>query len=268
VLKKRIIFTLLYDNGFFNLSRNFRLQRVGDLDWLIRNYDFARTASYIDELVLLNVSRDSNDNSHFVKTLRFLTEICFVPITAGGHIKTRDHARALLSNGADKILMNTLAIESPQELETIAELYGRQSIVLGIDFKRIGNSYTVMTHQGTRVLPIEARTYLRSIGTLPFGELYLTSIDRDGTGQGFDSSLLDLVPPSLPCPVTLAGGAAKPEHFMQMLSDSRVSALATAHLYNFLGDGLLATRNLLLKNGCELAAWHPHEILRLKNSLQ
>ena len=122
MLKKRIIFTLLYDNGFFNLSRNFRLQRVGDLDWLIRNYDFARTASYIDELVLLNVSRDATDHSQFVKTLRFLTEICFVPITAGGHVQTLEHARVLLSNGADKILVNTLAAEDPQEVNRIARV--------------------------------------------------------------------------------------------------------------------------------------------------
>ena len=267
MLKKRIIFTLLYDNGFFNLSRNFRLQRVGDLDWLIRNYDFARTASYIDELVLLNVSRDATDHSQFVKTLRFLTEICFVPITAGGHVQTLEHARVLLSNGADKILVNTLAAEDPQEVNRIAESYGRQCIIVGVDVVSQSEVLTAVTHRGSQVLTTDIRAHLSVLGALPVGEIYLTSVDRDGTGNGFHSDLLDLLPKQLSQPVILAGGAAKPEHFLNFLNDQRVSALATAHLFNFVGDGLLRTRETLLRENHLLPSWQPEEIMQMKGSL-
>lgn len=267
MLKKRIIFTLLYDNGFFNLSRNFRLQRVGNLDWLIRNYDFARTASYIDELVLLNVSRQANDETTFVKTLRFLTEICFVPITAGGHITTLEHARRFLSNGADKILVNTLASENPGEVDRIAESYGRQSIVVGVDLVNKSGVFAAVTHRGTQALATDVREHLSVLSTLPVGEIYMTSVDRDGTGNGFHSDLLDLLPQPVPQPIILAGGAAKPEHFLSLLDDPRVSALATAHLFNFIGDGLLRAREVLLREGHLLPRWQPDDVLQMKRIL-
>lgn len=268
MLKKRIIFALLYDNGFFNLSRNFRLQRVGDLDWLIRNYDFARTASYVDELVLLNVSRQVSDSANFVETLRFLAEICFVPITAGGRISNFDHARVLLSNGADKVLVNSLAAENSREVFRIAESYGRQSIMLGVDVLRRSGVVTPVTRHGANALITDVCEHLSTMAALPVGEIYLTSIDRDGTGNGFDSELLDLLPQPLEQPLILAGGAAKPEHFAHLLDDPRVSALSTAHLFNFVGDGLLRARNLLFSKGHLLPKWQPEEIIKLKGSLQ
>jgi cyclase len=107
MLKKRIIFTLLYDSGNFMLSRNFRLQQVGNLTWLQRNYNFSHIAFFIDELIILDVSRGERNTDNFCETLKKLTSDCFVPIAAGGGVRSIDYARRLLRSGADKIVINT-----------------------------------------------------------------------------------------------------------------------------------------------------------------
>ena len=100
MLKKRVIFTLLYDNGSFMLSRNFRLQKVGDLQWLKKNYNFSKLAFSIDELVLLNVTRTKRDHEKFINHVRALSEVCFIPIAAGGGIRDVELAHRLVNNGA------------------------------------------------------------------------------------------------------------------------------------------------------------------------
>ena len=107
MLKKRFIFTLLYSSGSFMLSRNFRLQAVGNFYWLQRNYDFSRISNYIDELVVLDVTREKRSLDEFCEVLKSITLNNFVPITAGGGVKDLDSARKLLRSGADKILINS-----------------------------------------------------------------------------------------------------------------------------------------------------------------
>ena len=107
MLKKRVIFTLLYDNGSFMLSRNFRLQKVGDLQWLKKNYNFSKLAFSIDELVLLDVTRTKKDHKKFINHVRTLSEVCFIPIAAGCGIRDVELAHSLVNNGADKIVINS-----------------------------------------------------------------------------------------------------------------------------------------------------------------
>ena len=262
--KKRLIFTLLYDRGYFMLSRNFRLQRVGNLEWLIKNYDFARTTAQIDELVILNVERNMTSQVDFVDHLRQLCDVCFVPITAGGGIREEADASLLLSNGADKVLINTLALQQERELHKIVEKYGQQSVVLGVDLKCVEESFRVYTNAGTEEVRQPYAEHLAYLNGLPVGEWLMTSIDRDGTGQGFDRRLLDLLPRNFNKPLILAGGAGKPEHFPEILWDPRVSGLATAHLFNFVGDGLKLVRQALQHSGHALPSWNSDEMLELR----
>lgn len=264
MVKKRLIFTLLFDRGYFMLSRNFRLQRVGDLDWLIRNYDFARTTAQIDELVLLNVERNPTMQDGFVSHLRQLCDFCFVPVTAGGGIRHEVDARLLLSNGADKVLVNTLAVHHQVELYKIVEKYGQQSVVLGVDVKRIEGTYRAFTYAGSEEVRRSPKEHFLHLNNLPAGEWLMTSIDRDGTGQGFDSQILDLLPTNFNRPLILAGGASKPEHFPELLWDPRVSGLATAHLFNFVGDGLKSVRQTLQRSGHSMPNWNFDETRRLR----
>lgn len=264
MLKKRVIFVLLFDRGHFMLSRNFRLQRVGTIDWLVNNYNFASTASFIDELVLLNVQRDSLITSDFLAHLRQLSDISFVPITAGGGVKDLMTAASLLKNGADKVLVNSIAVEQPHLVNELAEVYGRQCVILGIDLKRVNGELRAYVNHGNNLIDTPLSQHFASLRSLPAGEWLVTSIDRDGTGQGFDLDVLSALPRGLPNPVILSGGASNPSHFLSVLGDGRVNALATAHLFNFIGDGLFLTRKALIDAGFSLPRWNPDEVSRLK----
>lgn len=264
MLKRRVIFVLLFDHSSFMLSRNFRLQRVGDIEWLIKNYDFATTATFLDEIVLLNVQRDSVISSNFLSHLKQLNDFCFVPITAGGGIRSVDDAALLLRNGADKVLVNQVAVSQPEVVTEIAETFGSQCVTLGIDFKRFNGEFRAFTNCGQEMVGESLDQHLARLAELPAGEWFLNSIDRDGTGQGFDVEVLEAIPPTLCNPLILSGGASKAAHFLSVMTDSRVNALATAHLFNFVGDGLQLARQALIGAGIDLPSWSHMDIRRLK----
>jgi len=256
MLKKRIIFTLLYNGDAFSLSRNFRLQRVGDIEWLLQNYNFKNTASHIDELIILDVSRKPNDKSSFNSALKSITANCFIPVAAGGGIRSIEQARALLRSGADKIIVNTPLFKCKTLVKQLVEEFGQQSIVGSIDVKReYDGSYTIYTDNASKSFTEPPSTAFQFLENQLVGEVYLNSINQDGTGQGYDFMLLDLLPKDCQIPVILAGGAGNSSHLFAGLKDMRVSAVATAHLYNFIGDGLQRAREHLARNGIDLPCW-------------
>ena len=267
MLKKRVIFTLLYDRGSFMLSRNFRLQKVGDLRWLQKNYNFSQIAFSIDELIILDVSRGKRDEEKFRDCIRTLTEECFIPIAAGGGIRTLEQAHKLLHSGADKVVVNTLVSETPEIVGEIATAFGQQCVVAVVDVKQVDEQFTVWTENGTVRQVINLSQWLDDLAKLPVGELYLNSMDRDGTGQGYHFDLLEFIPESMSIPVILAGGVGNYHHLADGLCDNRVDAVATAHLFNFVGDGLEKARIKLLENGCDLAVWDPRVADLMKGTL-
>ena len=261
MLKKRLIFTLLYDNGSFMLSRNFRLQKVGDISWLLDNYEFEKISFAIDELVVLDVSRETRDLTKFCDCLARLSQHCFIPIAAGGGVSNVSTAKSLLRSGADKIVINSLIQESPNSVKLIASEFGQQSIIGSVDISYTSNSHTIKIQSGSLPLDINPSTYLASLSSLPIGELYLHSIERDGTGQGLDFGLLDLLPPNFSRPIILSGGIGNTSHMLEGLSDSRIDAVSTSHLFNFIGDGLLRSRSSLLSDHINLAVWNSGAIM-------
>lgn len=262
MLKKRIIFTLLYDSGFFVLSRNFRLQKVGDLCWLNQNYNFSTIAFHIDELVVLDISRNKRELSRFCAVLKELSRVCFAPIAAGGGIGSVSDARALLQSGADKVVVNSALFESFGIVRDLVKTFGRQCVVASVDLKRRkDHSYEVYIQNATRPLKGSARDVLTSLTPNFIGEIYLNSIDRDGTGQGYDLEMLSVLPNDWNMPIIIAGGVGNSGHLREGLEDSRVDAVATAHLFNFLGDGLAKARSNLAGCGMPLATWPPIETL-------
>jgi len=186
MLKKRIIFTLLYENGSFVLSRNFRLQRVGDLFWLEKNYNFDHIAFYIDELIVLDVTRGRRNIENFAGTLKALATSCFVPIAAGGGIRNQGDASLLLRSGADKIVVNTSLFKDPKMVKELAAEFGQQCVVGSVDLKRQeDNQFGIFIGNGAEKIEVGVLDAISRILDKPIGELYLTSIDRDGTGQGW-----------------------------------------------------------------------------------
>lgn len=256
MLKKRIIFTLLFDNGQFMLSRNFRLQKVGDLSWLQRNYNFANVALFIDELIVLDVSRSERDPDAFCVALEHISAGCFAPIAAGGGIKSVDYAKKLLRSGADKVVLNSALADDPALVKAIAREFGQQCVIGAIDVKHEGEgNYAAYSHNGNERIDMTVEQLLTKHAEGFVGEFYLNSIDRDGTGQGYDFATLDLLPDGWSQPVIMAGGVGNATHLAAGLADERVDAVATAHLFNFVGDGLRKARLALLDSGVELAQW-------------
>jgi len=270
MLKKRIIFTLLYDSGSFMLSRNFRLQRVGNLDWLQRHYNFADVSFFIDELIVLDITRGGDRHlDEFCHTLEALTAGCFIPIAAGGGVRSLDQARTLLRSGADKIVVNSLLFDHLDLVQDLASAFGQQCVVGSVDLKRHSDgSYQIYTHSGSQLLAQPPQIALQWLTQSFVGELYLNSIDRDGTGQGYDFDLLDQLPADCGVPVILAGGVGNGTQLAVGFADPRVDAVATAHLFNFLGDGLQRARQTLIDQGANLAVWPSLDQLGLRQTLE
>ena len=249
---KRLLFTLLYDSGSFMLSRNFRLQRVGNLKWLEENYGFSRVGLSIDGLVVLDVSRQARNLEKFCEELQLLTLGCFAPITAGGGIKTIEHARALLRSGADKIVINTMLHEQPHLVHDIASEFGAQCITASIDCEIIEGAFQVAKKNGFEPTGKSLKKFLGECSALPIGEIYLNSITRDGTSNGLHLEMLEHIGPLATIPLILAGGIGHVTHIIEGLKDPRVDAVATANLLNFMGDGLALARKEAIRHKIDL----------------
>jgi cyclase len=265
MLKKRLIFTLLYNNGEFMLSRNFRLQKVGNLEWLQSNYNFSHISYSIDELIVLDVTRGKKSSDDFCLTLKKLTQNCFVPIAAGGGIRNIEDARNLLRSGADKVVINSPLYDQSRLASQLASEFGQQCVVASMDIKaELDGGYKVWSECGTKQLDGTAAEWVARVVEDDVGELYLNSINRDGTGRGYDLGLLDLLPTNITLPVILAGGVGNASHLAQGLANPHVDAVATAHLFNFIGDGLKKARKSLISSGIDLPFW---DILFLERHL-
>mgnify|MGYP000433415025 CR=1 FL=1 len=251
MLRKRLIFTLIYSDGFFNQSRNFRLQKVGDINWLEENYGFKDLAFSLDELIVLDASRGKRDVAKFVKNLSKLAEDVFIPICAGGGIECLDDAKILFDNGADKIILNTAVYDNIGLVTDLVEKYGSQSIVASVDYR----CDEVFINNGTVKVDKNLEDHLENVELLGVGEIYLNSIDKDGTGFGYDLKTVAKVIEKIKAPLIIAGGAGNEAHLAQGLNIDCINAVATANLFNFIGDGLPNARAYMIENNCNLVNW-------------
>lgn len=255
MLRKRVIFTLIYSQGSFNLSRNFKLQRVGDINWLEKNYRFKEIAFSIDELIVLNASRGNKDTLNFASLVTKLKKDIFVPLAVGGGIYSLDDAKIFFENGADKLVINTSLSKNPELVKELIKIYGSQSIVASIDYQIINGEKRVFINNGQESLEILLDDYIKNIENLGVGEIYLNSIEKDGTGFGYDFETIDIVSEEIKIPIIIAGGAGNSKHLIEGLVREKVDAVATANLFNFVGDGLPKARREILDNNLNIANW-------------
>lgn len=256
MLRKRIIFSLIYSDGYFMQSRNFRLQKVGNLNWLEKNYKFQSIAFSLDELIVLNASKTEKNIIEFAETVSNLVNDVFIPIAAGGGIRTLEDAELLFNSGADKLVLNTALVESPDLVRILVKQYGSQSIVASIDYKKVNGNYEVYIKDATIKIEMSLIEYIKYLETLEIGEIYLNSIEKDGTGFGFDFDTISEVENNINLPLIIAGGAGNENHLIQGLQLNGVSAVATANLFNFIGDGLPNARNKIIEKGLNIANWN------------
>ena len=251
MLRQRIIFTLIYDSGFFSQSRNFRLQKVGDITWLEDNYKFQDIAFSLDELVVLNATRGNKNILKFTRMLNQLVGDVYIPIAAGGGIKSLNDAKLLFDNGADKVVINSALYKDQALVKEIVGHYGKQSVVASVDYK----NNDVYINNGTEKIDMSLQEYIDYVESIGVGEIYLNSIEKDGTGFGYDIDTIKQVTGQVNTPLIIAGGAGNEHHLMKGANIKNVSAVATANLFNFMGDSLPNAREYMINNDCNLVKW-------------
>lgn len=259
MLRKRLIFSLIYSDGFFNQSRNFRLQRVGNEEWLENNYKFSKIAHSLDELILIDATKSKKNIQKFSTTISKIVENVFIPICAGGGIRNIYDAELLFNSGADKIILNSSLFENPNFILDLVKIYGSQSIVASIDYNNKENTPYVFINDGSTRINMDLKSYIEHVQSLGIGEIYLNSIEKDGTGFGYDLNIIQEVVDKIDVPLIIAGGAGNDRHLLEGLQFPGVSAVATANLFNFIGDGLPNARINILEIGENIANWNDND---------
>ncbi len=188
---KRLIFTLLWDKGKFSISRNFRLQSVGDIHWIYKNLCFEQTVKSIDELAVINVSRDKKFHNEFCRDLSLIAGKTSVPLVAGGSIDSYTTVKDYFNNGADRISFGSSFFITPELVKKVAYEYGKSSILLALDVKNSNQIYSpVSEFDGINLDSINKINY----SNLNFvGEIFATSVSKDGTGMGLDLNLAKIL---------------------------------------------------------------------------
>ena len=254
-LLKRIIFCLYYQDGFFYISRNFRLQKVGDIEWLIKNFGFGQTSNYIDEIIVILVKKkpNSSDFNSFFQNVSKLRKSLFIPITLGGGVRDLKTSKQFFDNGADKILINTLTYKKKEIVDEIAGFYDAQAICVMVDYKKKLDQNELYSNCGTELESISFEKHIENLNNVSCGEIILNSMDNDGNAEGLNVTILNEISNKINKPILIMGGAGKPEHLLEALESKKVSGVITANLFNFLGDGLKFARVYALKNSIPLA---------------
>ncbi|HEX9780780.1 MAG TPA: imidazole glycerol phosphate synthase subunit HisF [bacterium] len=231
MLAKRIIPCLDVDRGRVVKGVRFvELRDAGDPVEAARAYD----AAGADELVFLDITASHEQRPIILDVVERTAAAAFMPVTVGGGLRTLEDIRALLKAGADKVSINTSAVERPGFVREASDRFGCQCIVVAIDARRrTGGGWEVYTHGGRSPAGKDAVAWAREAEALGAGELLLTSMDRDGTKQGYDIELTREVAESVGIPVIASGGAGSPEHFLEAFAAGGADAALAASLFHF-----------------------------------
>ena len=266
---KRIIFTLLYKDGYFIQSRNFRNQNVGDIKWLFENYNFLNISQGIDEIIILNISPNQNYRLNFLNVISEISKKCFVPIAAGGQINDINVAEEYIKSGAEKVVINSLLFEKPNEYIKISKKFGSQCLIANIDIlkniKNKKNIFNLYSHSSQNKINLDLKQWLKMAKECGAGEILIQSIYRDGTGKGVDFDILKSIKKNLDLPLILMGGIGNKNHFLESLKYKQIDAVSTANLLNFVGSTFISFRKELLKKNLPLVQWDEKKFQTLKN---
>lgn len=230
MLTKRIIPCLDVKDGRVVKGVNFiNLRDAGDPVEVARIYD----AAGADELVFLDITASHEGRKTFIDVVNRTAEEIFMPLTVGGGINSIEDIRKLLNAGADKISVNTAAVNEPALVRASSERFGSQCIVVAIDAKKVGHAWKVFTHGGRRETDKEAVSWAREVERLGAGEILLTSMDTDGTKDGFDLALTKAITDAVNIPVIASGGAGKVEHFADVFTKTGADAGLAASIFHY-----------------------------------
>ncbi len=231
MLKKRIIPCLDVDNGRVVKGVNFvDLVDAGDPVEQAKIYN----AEGADELCFLDITASSDNRKTLLDVVQKTAENCFIPLTVGGGVRTLDDIAKLLHSGADKVSINTAAVQNRNLVRDASNKYGASTIVVAVDAKKVKDQkWQVFTHGGRKATDIDVIDYCNEIEELGAGEILLTSMDRDGTKTGFDNDLLQAITSKLCIPVIASGGVGNLEHMYDGVAIGGASALLAASIFHF-----------------------------------
>ena len=248
MLAKRIIPCLDVDNGRVVKGIRFvSLTDAGDPVAQAKRYDLEGA----DELTFLDITASSDRREIVAELVRRVADEVFIPFTVGGGLRSVEDIRAILRSGADKITLNTAAVEDPELIKACAETFGSQCVVIAIDARRREQGWEVYTHGGRRAVGFDALEWAMRAESLGAGEILLTSMDCDGTRNGYDIELTRAVSSAVRIPVIASGGAGRVEHFYDALS-AGASAVLAASLFHFGELSIGDVKNYLRNRGLEV----------------
>lgn len=239
-LARRIIPCLDTDGSRVVKGVNFvSLRDAGDPAELAAKYN----REGADELVVLDIAASRDRRTTFLETIRLVAEQLAIPLTAGGGIRTLEEARAVVRAGADKITVNTAAVQRPELISELSQEFGAQAVVLAIDAKSglANNTWGVRVRGGRESASLAALHWAQRGVELGAGEILLTSMDRDGTQSGFDLALTSAISRAVSVPVIASGGAKTPEHFAQVFKEGAADAALAASIFH---DNVQSIRSL------------------------
>jgi cyclase len=246
MLAKRIIACLdVRDRSVVKGVRFQSLERAGDPAELARRYN----VEGIDEIVILDVTATVESRRAIAATVSAVAREIFIPLAVGGGIRSLDDAAAVIEAGADKVSINTAAIERPALIGEIAARYGSQAVVVAIDAKRQGGRFAVHVRSGRDAAGREAEEWAREAAERGAGEILLTSMDRDGTRAGFDCELTSAVARAVPIPVIASGGAGSFDDFVEVFTSGAADAALAASVFHYAESDVNALKQHLRARG-------------------
>jgi cyclase len=236
-VRARVIPCLDVANGRVVKGVNFvDLRDAGDPVEAARAYD----AAGADELCFLDIGATHEARGTMVDVVRRTAEVCFMPLTVGGGVRTADDARALLLAGADKVAVNSAAVARPELVADLADRFGSQCVVASIDARQVGDGrWEIFTHGGRRETGIDAVEHALKLAALGAGELLVTSMDRDGTRDGYDLTLIRTIADQVTVPVVASGGVGNLGHLVDGIRIGHASAVLAASIFHF-GEATVA----------------------------
>ena len=248
MLKKRLIAVILIRESSVVQSIKFKHTNVIHYDPIHAINSFNRWA--VDEMVILNVSRDESLKDTFVKTLNRISTECFVPLAAGGWINDLEYGRTLLLNGADKLVINTYAFVNPAFISTLAQRFGNQCIVVSVDSRLNETGEEVVAiDRGRQMTNMRTVEWARKAESLGAGELFINSLDYDGNRKGYNIGLIRSITEAVSIPVIAMGGVFTWKHLAEGIIDAKADAVAAANIFHYTEHSIKKAKRYLLDMG-------------------
>ena len=246
---KRIIPCLDVNDGRVVKGINFvELKDAGDPVEIAKSYN----EQGADELTFLDITASSDDRGLLFDIIEKVANQIFIPLTVGGGVRNCDDIRNLLNSGADKVGINTSAILNPNFVSESSSRFGSQAIVVAIDAKKVDDHYEVFTHGGRNSTGINAIEWARKMADFGAGELLITSMDRDGTKEGFDNNLMKSISETVDIPIIASGGAGSLRHLVDGVKDGEADAVLAASIFHYGEYTIQEAKNYMYEHGIEM----------------